>query len=58
MGNVLEAESLDSVAEDDKWMKMSNSNILNDSYISTVYDTLPKFLGTDLVKVKRNEVCK
>ena len=50
MGNVLEIGSND---EDLKWLNLPNSTVFNDAYITSVYENLPKFNGTDIATSKK-----
>jgi hypothetical protein len=51
MGNVLESTAECNSAEDFEWLNIQNSAIFNESYLSEVYETLPLFEGTDLIKL-------
>ena len=53
MGNVLDIPKTgDAHAEDVEFLNKPNSTIFNDAYVSAVYESLPKFDGTELQNLK------
>ena len=53
MGNVIDSGVGDGQSDDVKWMNTPNSTIFNDSYISSIYENLPKFDGTEIPEVDK-----
>ena len=56
MGNALETCSIsedggDVEKDDQRWLSVQNDALINDSYVASVFDSLPKYDGTLPVEV-------